>query len=61
MSAPRNPVTGGCLCSAGRYELNEVPTKGFYCHRNKFRKNSGSMFQTFCYLRTPPSLSQTGL
>jgi hypothetical protein len=40
------PVAGGCLCGAVRYESNEPPTQGYYCHCTICRRNYGGLFAT---------------
>ena len=44
MCAQHVPVTGGCLCGAVRYESQEPPTEGYYCHCSMCRKHSGNVF-----------------
>jgi hypothetical protein len=45
VSSQKVPVTGGCLCSAVRYEAKEPPIQGFYCHCTMCQKNYGGLFQ----------------
>jgi len=42
--SPHVPVTGGCLCGAVRYESQEAPTEGYYCHCRTCQKHYGNLF-----------------
>lgn len=44
MDAQHIPVTGGCLCSALRYESQEAPVEGYYCHCTMCQKHYGGLF-----------------
>ncbi len=37
-------ITGGCLCGAVRYEIDETPKMQVACHCDSCRKSSGSAF-----------------
>ena len=37
-------VTGGCLCGAVRYESDEAPLGGGYCHCKSCQKSTGGPF-----------------
>jgi hypothetical protein len=45
MSTHQIPVSGGCLCGAVRYESQEPPVLGCFCHCTRCRKNYGGFFQ----------------
>lgn len=47
MSSEHLPVTGGCLCSAVRYESKNPPTTGFYCHCHICQKHFGGLFGAY--------------
>ena len=38
------PLTGGCLCGAVRYESQQPPTEGYYCHCTTCLKHFGGLF-----------------
>jgi hypothetical protein len=40
----QQPVTGGCLCGAVRYEAKETPNAGFFCHCTMCQKHHGGLF-----------------
>ncbi len=42
MSEKTLPMTGGCLCSAVRYEATELPSSVTYCHCRMCQRWSGS-------------------
>ena len=44
MGTQHIPVTGGCLCGAVRYESQEPPIEGYYCHCTMCQKHYGSLF-----------------
>lgn len=44
MTSPHIPITGGCLCSAVRYESQKPPIEGYYCHCTMCRKQFGGLF-----------------
>jgi hypothetical protein len=44
MSKQGVPVTGGCLCSAIRFESDEAPVQGFFCHCTMCQKAYGGLF-----------------
>jgi hypothetical protein len=52
MSSPHLPVTGGCLCSAVRYEAAELPLLGCYCHCRMCQKNYGLVQATLKFAGT---------
>jgi hypothetical protein len=39
---PELPLTGGCLCGAVRYEVNEPPTGAGYCHCTRCQRRTGT-------------------
>lgn len=41
-----NTITGGCLCGAVRYEIDETPKMQIACHCDSCRKSSGAAFVT---------------
>jgi hypothetical protein len=43
MSDDAEPVAGGCLCGAFRYESSEEPYAVAYCHCNSCKKALGSV------------------
>jgi hypothetical protein len=45
MPSPHVPVTGGCLCGAVRYESEEAPVLGSYCHCKMCQKGYGGLYQ----------------
>ncbi len=58
MASVHIPVTGGCLCGAVRYESQEAPTEGFYCHCRTCQKHFGGLFGA--YVRIPRSSLRFG-
>ena len=36
------PLTGGCLCGAVRFELNEAPVGAGYCHCTRCQRRTGT-------------------
>lgn len=42
-----NPLTGGCLCRAVRYRLDEAPTDAGYCHCRFCQRASGAPAMAF--------------
>jgi hypothetical protein len=36
------PLTGGCLCGAVRFELTEPPTIAYYCHCTRCQRRTGT-------------------
>lgn len=38
------PITGGCLCGAIRYELTQPPVWAHNCHCSRCRRDTGSAF-----------------
>ena len=38
---PELPLTGGCLCGAVRWELDEVPQTAVYCHCRRCQRRTG--------------------
>lgn len=46
MVEPRLPLTGGCLCGAVRYSINELPVSSGHCHCRNCRKQTGAAFAT---------------
>ena len=36
------PLTGGCLCGAVRFELTEPPTVAYYCHCTRCQRRTGT-------------------
>lgn len=40
--APRNPITGGCLCGAVRYDVTGPFLRAGHCHCSRCRKHSGA-------------------
>jgi hypothetical protein len=45
------PVTGGCLCGAVRYESQEAPTEGYFCHCRTCQKHYGNLFGAVVRMR----------
>jgi hypothetical protein len=43
-SAPKLPLTGGCLCGAIRYEVTAAPLGVYACHCTDCQKQSASAF-----------------
>jgi hypothetical protein len=39
---PELPLTGGCLCGAVRYEVNEAPVVAGYCHCTRCQRRTGT-------------------
>jgi hypothetical protein len=39
---PELPLTGGCLCGAVRYEVNEPLTGAGYCHCTRCQRRTGT-------------------
>jgi hypothetical protein len=39
---PGAPITGGCLCGAVRFELEEPPTQAGYCHCTRCQRRTGT-------------------
>jgi hypothetical protein len=37
-----NPLTGGCLCRAVRFELTEPPEQAGYCHCTRCQRRTGT-------------------
>lgn len=50
---------GGCLCSAVRYVLSELPVHTFYCHCTDCQIETGGPFATEIYV-APDAVSLTG-
>jgi len=44
MSARSTKITGGCLCKAVRYEADNPPISGAYCHCDICKKSYGGLF-----------------
>ncbi|MCZ6846769.1 MAG: hypothetical protein O7F69_12815 [Alphaproteobacteria bacterium] len=44
MAVATLPIAGGCLCGAMRYEADEPPFTGTYCHCRMCRRITGSAF-----------------
>jgi hypothetical protein len=38
----REPLTGGCLCGAVRFELTEPPLSAVYCHCTRCQRRTGT-------------------
>ncbi len=38
------PITGGCLCSAVRFQITAKPLAAHYCHCTRCQKQSGGPF-----------------
>jgi len=39
---PSEPLSGGCLCGAVRFELTAPPVKAGYCHCTRCQKRTGT-------------------
>ena len=39
---PAFPLTGGCLCGAVRFEVDEPPISAGYCHCTRCRRRTGT-------------------
>lgn len=39
---PSLPLTGGCLCGAVRFELDEAPVSASYCHCTRCQRRTGT-------------------
>ena len=37
-----DPLTGGCLCGAVRFELTEAPVVAYYCHCTRCQRRTGT-------------------
>ncbi len=46
------PITGGCLCSAVRYEASNLPIWAGHCHCKNCRKHTGAAFASDALFRT---------
>ena len=44
MNRPVVPVTGGCLCTAVRYEADAAPVGGHFCHCAMCQKSYGGLY-----------------
>lgn len=42
----KNPITGGCLCGAVRYEVRGKFLRAGHCHCSRCRRHSGAAFGT---------------
>ena len=51
MGDASDKITGGCMCGAVRYEADEPPTTGSYCHCRMCQKIYGNLFGTFAIFR----------
>ena len=51
MNIDRKRLTGGCLCGDIRYEVQESPYWGGYCHCNMCKRALGSPFGAFSNFR----------
>ena len=40
--SPEQPVTGGCLCGAVRYEITAAPIGASYCHCTRCQRRTGT-------------------
>jgi hypothetical protein len=39
---PELPLTGGCLCGAVPFELDELPMSASHCHCRRFQRRTGT-------------------
>ena len=53
MAEETMPITGGCLCGAIRYELNEPPIETGTCHCRTCQKWTGSAFMVMARFFRP--------
>ena len=47
MNNLREPITGGCLCGAVRYQADQPPFDSGYCHCSMCRRPHGAPFVTW--------------
>ena len=47
MADEPEPITGGCMCGAVRYESTKPPVGGSYCHCRMCQQAYGALFGTF--------------
>ena len=51
MGDASDKITGGCMCGVVRYEADEPPTTGSYCHCRMCQRIYGNLFGTFAIFR----------
>jgi len=49
-ASPDNPLGGGCLCGAVRYEITAEPVAFYHCHCSICRKCQGALYPTYASL-----------